>query len=68
MDGRGHCASVEGVTDTEGGLESTVSDAGFGAGRGEVEDGGAGGFAAGAGGGGDGDEGKEGFVDWETFT
>lgn len=68
MDGRGHGACVEGVTDTEGRLEGAVSDAGFGARGGEVEDGGAGGFAAGASGGGDGDEGEEGLVDGETFA
>ena len=64
----GHGAGVFGVDDAEGGLETTVGDAGLGAEGFVVEDGDAGGFAAGAGGGGDGEEGFEGSGDGFSFA
>lgn len=63
LDGGGHGAGVERVTDAQGGLEVAVSDACLGALGDEVEDGGTRRLAAGAGGGGHGNERLEGLVD-----
>lgn len=68
VDGGGHGAGVEGVTDAEGRFEGAMGDAGFCFFRDEIEDGGAGGFAAGSGGGWDGDEWGEGFCYWKPAT
>lgn len=59
MNGGGHGAGVDGVADSEGGLEVAVGDSRFGFLVDQVEDGGSGGFGAGSCGRGHGDQGLQ---------
>lgn len=66
VDGGGHGAGIERVTDAKGRLEGAVGDAGLCFLGDEIEDGSAGRFATSSGGGWDGNEREEGFCYWKA--